>query len=42
MDKLEQAVNFLEGYKLIRLNQKETENMQRPVTSNVMGSNEVR
>ena len=42
MDKLEQAVNFLEGYNLLRLSQEETENMQRPVTSNVMGSNEVK
>ena len=40
--KLEQAVNFVERSNLLRLNQEETENMQRPVTSNAMGSNEVK
>ena len=34
MDKLEEMDKFLERYNLPRLNQEETENMNRPVTSN--------
>ena len=33
MDNLEETDKFLEGYGLPRLNQEETENMNRPVTS---------
>ena len=34
MDNLEEMDIFLEEYNLPRLNQKETENMNRPITSN--------
>ena len=34
MDNLEEMEKFLERYNLPRLNQKETENMNRPITSN--------
>ena len=34
MDNLEEMDKFLERYKLPRLNQKETENVNRPITSN--------
>ena len=34
MDKLEEMDKFLERYNLPRLNQKETENMNGPITSN--------
>ena len=34
MDNLEEMDKFLEKYKLPRLNQEETENMNRPITSN--------
>ena len=34
MDNLEEMDQFLEKYNLPRLNQEETENMSRPVTSN--------
>ena len=34
MDKLEEMDKFLERYNLPRLNQEETENMNRPITSN--------
>ena len=34
MDNLEEMDKFLERYKLLRLNQKEIENMNRPITSN--------
>ena len=34
MDNLEEMDKFLERYKLPRLNQEETENMNRPITSN--------
>ena len=34
MDNLEEMDNFLERYNLPRLNQEETENMNRPITSN--------
>ena len=34
MDTLEQMDKFLERYNLPRLNQEETENMNRPITSN--------
>ena len=34
LDKLEEMVNFLEKYNLPRLTQKETENLNRPMTSN--------
>ena len=33
MDKLEEMEKFLEKYKLTKLNQKETENLNRPITS---------
>ena len=33
MDKLEEMDTFLERYNLPRLNQEETENMNRPITS---------
>ena len=33
MDNLEEMGKFLERYKLLRLNQEETENMNRPITS---------
>ena len=33
MDKLEEMDEFLERYHLPRLNQEETENMNRPITS---------
>ena len=34
MDNLEEMDRFLEMYNLPRLNQEETENMNRPITSN--------
>ena len=34
MENLEEMDTFLERYKLPRLNQEETENMNRPITSN--------
>ena len=34
LDNLEEIVKFLETYNLPRLNQEETENMNRPITSN--------
>ena len=34
MINLEEMDKFLERYKLPRLNQKDTENMKRPITSN--------
>ena len=34
MDNLEETDKFLERYNLLRLNQEETENMNRPITSN--------
>ena len=34
MDNLEKMENFLERYNLPRLNHEETENMERPITSN--------
>ena len=34
MDKPEEMDTFLERYKLLRLNQEETENISRPITSN--------
>ena len=34
MDNLEEMDKFLERYNLLRLNQEETENMNRPITSN--------
>ena len=34
VDKLEEMNKFLERYNLPRLNQEETENMNRPITSN--------
>ena len=34
MDNLEEMDKFLERYNLPRLNQEETENMKRPITSN--------
>ena len=34
MDNLEEMDKFLERYNLSRLNQEETENMNRPITSN--------
>ena len=34
MDKVEEMDKFLERYNLPRLNQEETENMNRPITSN--------
>ena len=33
MDKLEEMDKFLEKYNLLRLNQEEIENMNRPITS---------
>ena len=33
MDKLEEMDKFLEMYNLLRLNQEEIENMNRPITS---------
>ena len=33
MDSLEEMDKFLERYNLLRLNQEETENMNRPITS---------
>ena len=33
MDNLEEMDKFLERYNLLRLNQEETENMNRPITS---------
>ena len=36
MDNLEQMDKFLERYNLPRLNQEETENMNRPITTNEM------
>ena len=33
MDNLEEMEKFLETYNLLKLNQKETENMNRPITS---------
>ena len=37
MDNLEEMDKFLERYDLPRLNQEETENMNRPITSNEIG-----
>ena len=34
MDNLEEMGKFLERYNLLRLNQEETENLNRPITSN--------
>ena len=34
LDNLEETDNFLEKYNLPRLNQKETENLKRPINSN--------
>ena len=34
MDKPEEMDTFLERYKLLRLNQEETENINRPITRN--------
>ena len=34
MDNLEEMDKFLEMYNLLKLNQEETENMNRPITSN--------
>ena len=34
MDNLEEMDKFLESYNLLRLNQEEIENMNRPITSN--------
>ena len=39
MDNLEEMDKFLERYNLPRLNQEETENMNRPITSNEIASN---
>ena len=36
MDNLEEMDKFLERYNLPRLNEEETENMNRPITSNVI------
>ena len=33
MDNLEEMVKFLEKYNILRLNQKETKNMNRPIPS---------
>ena len=33
MDNLEEMVTFLEKYNILRLNQEETENMNKPITS---------
>ena len=33
LDNLEEMEKFLERYNLLKLNQKETENMNRPITS---------
>ena len=38
MDNLEEVDKFLEGYKLPRLNQEETENMNRPITTKEINS----
>ena len=38
MDNLEEMDKFLERYNLPRLNQKDTENMNRPITSNKIES----
>ena len=38
MDNLEKRNKFLERYNLLRLNQKEIENMNRPITSNEIES----
>ena len=38
MDNLEERNKFLERYNLLRLNQKEIENMNRPITSNEIES----
>ena len=38
MDNLEEMDKFLEMYNLPRLNQKEIENMNRPITSNEVSS----
>ena len=38
MDNLEEMDKFLERYNLPRLNQEETENMNRPITSNEIGT----
>ena len=38
MDNLEEMNKFLEMYNLLRLNQEEIENMNRPITSNKIES----
>ena len=38
MDNLEEMDRFLEMYNLLRLNQEEIENMNRPITSNKIGT----
>ena len=38
MDNLEEMDKFLERYNLPRLNQEEIENMNRPITSNGIGT----
>ena len=38
MDNHKERAKFLERYKLPRLNQEETENMNRPITSNEIGT----
>ena len=38
MDNLEEMDKFLEKYNLLRMNQEETENMNRPITSNEIES----
>ena len=38
MDNLQEMDKFFERYNLPRLNQEETENMNRPITSNEIGT----